>query len=115
MFIDMMGWQMDLEQMAAACKALGDPRRLQIVRALAAGERCACELLEGVGVAQPTLSHHMKALCASGLVRSRREGKWMFYRLDRDAFDAFRQTIGALGRCEPAGEGTDERKRCCDE
>ncbi|MBE6469038.1 MAG: winged helix-turn-helix transcriptional regulator [Coriobacteriaceae bacterium] len=103
---------MDDNQIAAACKALGDPRRLQIMRALACEERRACDLLDGLGITQPTLSHHMKALCASGLVRSRREGKWAFYRIDCDVIEAFQHAVGALGCCLSAGVASEEGNGC---
>ena len=64
------------------CKALGDSNRLRIVRALLEGEMCACRLLEQFSITQPTLSHHMKVLCDSGIVASRQEGKWTHYRID---------------------------------
>ena len=70
---------MDEKQLAGIFKALGDENRIHILRALHAGEKCACELLEELNISQPTLSHHMKILCETGIVQSRREGKWMHY------------------------------------
>ena len=64
-------------------KAIGDENRLLILDMLKDGEKCACKLLEGLGISQPTLSHHMKILCASGLVSGRREGKWVHYSINR--------------------------------
>ena len=58
---------------ALICKALGDSNRLQIVKMLSEGEKCACNLLERFEITQPTLSHHMKTLCECGLVEVRRE------------------------------------------
>ena len=54
-------------------KALGDSTRLEIVQMLAGGEMCACKILEKFEISQPTLSHHMKILCESGLVKARKE------------------------------------------
>ena len=56
-------------------KALSDENRLKILELLRGGERCACKLLEEMGIGQSTLSHHMRILCASGVVVGRREGK----------------------------------------
>ena len=67
-------------------KALSDGNRLIILEMLSRGETCACRLLEALNVVQPTLSHHMKILCDSGLVVSRKEGKWMHYSLSREGF-----------------------------
>jgi ArsR family transcriptional regulator len=65
-------------------KALSDVNRLMIIDMLSSGEKCACKILECLHITQPTLSHHMKILCSSGLVDSRREGKWMHYSLNND-------------------------------
>lgn len=65
-------------------KALADTNRLMIVDMLSNGELCACKILERFDITQPTLSHHMKILCESGLVNSRRGGKWMHYSLNED-------------------------------
>lgn len=60
-------------------RALGDARRIQILDMLMEKEMNAGEILERVDVVQSTLSHHMKSLCDSGLVASRRDGKWTYY------------------------------------
>ena len=67
------------KQITVIFKALCDENRVQIFRLLQGGERCACHLLEEMELTQPTLSHHMKILCDSGLVVGRKEGKWMHY------------------------------------
>lgn len=78
------------------CKALGDSNRLQIVEMLTGGEQCACKLLAHFEITQPTLSHHMKILCESGLVKVRKEGKWAHYSLNPDTLDAFNNHISSL-------------------
>ena len=50
-----------------------------ILEMLRSGEKCACELLEQLEISQPTLSHHMKILCESGIVSPRKDGKWTYY------------------------------------
>ncbi len=65
-------------------KALSDENRLAILEMLGSGEKCACVLLKKLNIGQPTLSHHMKILCESGLVNSRQEGKWTHYSLSTD-------------------------------
>lgn len=75
-------------QEAADCfKALGEPNRLKIVDMLTDGELCACNILDELKISQPTLSHHMKVLCDRGLVKSRKEGKWMHYSLCCETFE----------------------------
>lgn len=65
-------------------KALCDENRLQILRLLQNGEKCACKLLEELKITQPTLSHHMKQLCDSEIVVGRKEGKWMHYSISAE-------------------------------
>ena len=60
-------------------KAFCDENRIRILKLLTTGEKCACKLLEEINITQPTLSHHMKILCDSGIVVGRKEGKWMHY------------------------------------
>ena len=62
-------------------KALADTGRLEIIDMLSCGELCACKILERFHITQPTLAHHMKILCDSGLVVGRKEGKWTYYAL----------------------------------
>lgn len=81
---------------ALICKALGDGNRIQIVKMLAGGEKCACKLLEQFQITQPTLSHHMRILCECGLVDVRREGKWSHYSLNEETLQGFRQFTGEL-------------------
>jgi len=71
-------------QNATMFKAFCDENRLNILELLHSGEKCACQLLEELKITQPTLSHHMKILCESGIVSSRKEGKWTYYMLSRD-------------------------------
>ena len=67
------------KKIALIFKALGDENRIQILKLLHNGEKCACKLLDALNISQPTLSHHMKILCDAGIVSGRKEGKWMHY------------------------------------
>ena len=68
-------------------KALADPARVRIVNMLAtAGEPvCACNLIEPLGLSQPTVSHHLKKLVDVGLLDREQRGKWAYFSLKRDA------------------------------
>jgi len=86
-------------------KALGDPVRTRIIEALSRPEAvccstedqvCACDLERIVGLSQPTVSHHMKLLTDAGLVQARKSGRWVYYRLDRDRFQALAAYLIAL-------------------
>ena len=72
------------KQITVIFKALCDENRVQIFRILQNGELCACHLLEELHLSQPTLSHHMKVLCDSGLVVGRKDGKWMHYSISQE-------------------------------
>src|SRR5688572_29437386 len=79
------------EATAALFKLLADPTRLRLVSLVAAapdGEVCVCNLPEALGVSQPTVSHHLKALHTGGLVTREQRGRWAYYRIDRAALDA---------------------------
>lgn len=67
---------------AAIFKAFCDDNRLMILEMLQSGEKCACKLLEALSISQSTLSHHMKILCESGVVSSRKDGKWTHYSIN---------------------------------
>ena len=82
-----------LDGLAPRFAALAEPKRLSILAALGAGERCACDLTGCCGDRQPLLSFHLKKLRDAGLVEARRDGRWMHYSLDRDALE---ELAGAL-------------------
>ena len=65
-------------------KAFCDENRLMILEILQSGEKCACHLLKKINISQSTLSHHMKILCESGVVKNRKEGKWTYYSISNE-------------------------------
>ena len=75
---------MDNKEIATMFKAFCDENRIRILEMLQTGEKCGCKLLEELNVTQPTLSHHMKILCDSGIVEGRKEGKWTHYKISND-------------------------------
>lgn len=77
-------------------KAIADPKRLCIVDMLSCGELCACKILEAFHITQPTLSHDMRVLMDSGVVRARREGKWMHYSLNQAVLQTFYAQLGNI-------------------
>lgn len=74
----------DVKRTANIFKAFCDENRIRILQLLQGGEKCACMLLEEMNITQPTLSHHMKILCDSGIVTGRKEGKWMHYSISSE-------------------------------
>lgn len=59
--------------------ALADETRLKILRLLMIREMCVCEIMVALDLTQPTASHHLNLLENAGLVKDRKEGKWVFY------------------------------------
>lgn len=82
-------------------KALADPARVKILNLLAtSGDAvCACNLVEPIGLAQPTVSHHLKKLVESGLVEREQRGKWAFFTLKRDAVAKLAAVADLKGAC----------------
>ena len=74
--------------LAKIFKALGDETRLEMVRMLAGKERCVCAFLSAFPMTQPAISNHLRVLREAGVVLDNREGRWIFYRLNPEAFDA---------------------------
>ncbi len=77
-------------------RAFSDERRVRILELLSQGEQCACRLLEELDISQPTLSYHMKLLCASGIVKSRTVGPWKYYSIDAEGCAYAQRLLQAL-------------------
>lgn len=92
-------------------KAFADENRIQILELLRDGERCACRLLEEMKITQPTLSHHMKILCDSGIVVGRKEGKWMHYSISEDGVKDVRNYLDEI-MMKKTDKGDDSQKPC---
>lgn len=86
----------DEKKTALIFKAFGDENRIKILQLLRDGEKCACMLLEEMNITQPTLSHHMKILCDSGIVVGRKEGKWMHYAISSEGIDMAQEYLISL-------------------
>ena len=90
-------WAIDTSELM---KALADPTRLTMLASLwkAAGPICVCDFTAGLGLTQPTISHHMAKLKAAGLVESEKRGIWIYYRLHHKLAVSTRQMLGQLIR-----------------
>jgi ArsR family transcriptional regulator len=81
----------EAERFARRLKALADPVRLRLVSIVAASagqEACVCDLIEPVGLSQPTVSHHLKILTEAGFLSRSKRGTWAYYRLVPGALEA---------------------------
>ncbi len=91
----------EAEATAALFKALGDPQRVRIVNLLAAapGPVCVCDMTGPLGIAQPTVSHHLRKLREAGLLRREQRGTWAYYCLDDDALRRLARVADVRGAC----------------
>jgi ArsR family transcriptional regulator len=87
-----------LIQLSAGFQALSDPLRLQILQLLRHQELCVCELRDHLDIAQSKLSFHLKALKEANLVRSRQEGRWIYYSLNLAQFLALEEYLAEYRR-----------------
>ena len=86
-----------------AARALADPLRWRIIELLAAEQLCVAHLTEELGVGQPLVSHHLKALRTAGLVSTDRYRYWTYYRLHPDALRLLANHLAGLARAAPNG------------
>lgn len=86
----------DAEHLASLFKALADPVRLRVLSFIAAqaeGEACVCHVTAPVGLAQPTVSHHLKLLHQAGLLEREKRGPWVYYRVVPERLEAVRAAL----------------------
>src|SRR6476469_6866397 len=88
--------------------ALSDETRLEILELLGRGERCVCDLTDALDAAQSRLSFHLRVLKDAGIVRDRKDGRWVHYDLDRDAFEEMESLVSGM---KPRGLRRSEK--CC--
>lgn len=84
------------DSLARTLKAIADPARLRLVSLISAsseGEVCVCDLTEPLALGQPTVSHHLKILVDSGLLRREKRGIWAYYSLVPGALDTLASRI----------------------
>jgi ArsR family transcriptional regulator len=90
------------QRLAALLKVIADPTRLRLLSLVAAhgvdGEACICNLIEPVGLTQPTVSHHMKMLVDAGLLEREQRGKWAYYRQVPGALDAVARVVSTIAQ-----------------
>jgi ArsR family transcriptional regulator, arsenate/arsenite/antimonite-responsive transcriptional repressor len=96
-----------MREIIAVGRAIVDPTRVRIIAALRRGELCVCELVDALEINQSTLSGHLQVLRQTGLVRTRKEGRWIYYSLT----DQKTALIEALFFNIPPDGGNDPRLR----
>lgn len=105
---------MDAEQFQRIAKALADPTRFEILEHIAKQSEMGCRHLCGCfPVAQATISHHLKELSSAGLVESRKDGQFVYYKTRPVVFEAYmtelrrRMCVGAVGAVGASAEDCD--------
>jgi ArsR family transcriptional regulator len=87
---------LSVERARLLLRVLAEPIRLQVVQALAQGERCVCELTAELGLAQSKLSFHLRVMRDAGLLSARQQGRWIYYRLEPSALLLLQEWLGRL-------------------
>jgi ArsR family transcriptional regulator len=86
----------EAEVAARVFRALGDPARVRLLSMVASSadrEACVCDLVPGMDLSQPTVSHHLKVLHEAGLLDRERRGSWVFYRIRPAALAAIGKAV----------------------
>ena len=86
----------DPEQTARWFRALGDETRLRILERLSEGEQCVCDLTDALDAGQSLMSFHLRTLKDAGLLRDRREGRWVYYSLDPATIGSVQEWMSAF-------------------
>jgi ArsR family transcriptional regulator len=83
-------------RLADAMRVLADPARLRLLSLVAAGpggEACVCNLVNPMGLSQPTVSHHLKVLHEAGLLARERRGRWVYYSVRPERLEPIREAL----------------------
>ena len=102
--------RVDSARAAEVFHALSDQIRVDVVTLLLDGERCVCDLMSDLDLAQSRLSWHLKTLSDAGIITGRREGRWNYYSLNADALAEARSILDVL---KPSRR-LSVRSNCCD-
>ena len=86
----------DADELATALQGAGRSGRLRVLSFIAAqpeAEACVCHLIGPMGLAQPTVSHHLKLLHQAGLLEREKRGAWVYYRVIPERLEAIRAAL----------------------
>src|SRR5437763_780054 len=90
------GTELDSKRAAELFHALSDSIRLDVIALLLEGEHCVCDLMDHLDMAQSRLSWHLKTLSDAGVITGRREGRWNYYSLNKEALAEAKELLDAL-------------------
>ena len=87
----------EINEIAAIAKVLAHPARVAILDHISKQDACICsDLVDEIGLAQPTISQHLKVINETGLLKGSFEGKSICYCLDVDKFESFQKTLNSF-------------------
>jgi arsenate reductase/ArsR family transcriptional regulator len=84
---------MGLRQYETVMKAVSDPTRVRILKILESGEICVCQIIAVIALSQSTISKHLFLLRTAGLIKDRRDKKWIHYSLDGKSGNPYAGTL----------------------
>lgn len=82
-----------MKEFIAVMKALSDPNRVKLIKMLQKRTMCVCEIQAALGIAQPTVSKHLKVLESAGLVNRQKEGLWVNYSLTDGSYSPYAASL----------------------
>ncbi|MEW6066966.1 MAG: metalloregulator ArsR/SmtB family transcription factor [Nitrospirota bacterium] len=99
-----------MQELLNIFKALSDETRLRILKLLEDGELCVCDIVAALDMIQPKISFHLGVLKEAGLIKDRKQGKWIHYRLDDS--DMFRRflLLSLLEKIDDESIGKDRKR-----
>jgi len=99
-----------MREMLTIFKALSEETRLRIIKLLQRGELCVCDIVAALDTIQPKVSFHLSVLKEAGLIKDRKQGKWVHYRIDDS--DMFRRFLlfSVLERISPEAVSEDNKR-----
>jgi ArsR family transcriptional regulator, arsenate/arsenite/antimonite-responsive transcriptional repressor len=101
----------DAAQFQRIAKALADPRRFEILEHIAQQSEVGCQRLCGCfPVRQATISHHLKELASAGLVESRKDGQFVYYRTRPAVLDAYMSELSRRMALSAGGAARDVKR-----
>ena len=104
------GTAKDIGRLVTIFHALSDETRLRLIACLKDGEHCVCDLTETFRTGQSRLSFHLKVLKEAGLVKDRREGRWIYYALNEETIEELQDLMDWINKPAPRSA----RRDCCE-
>jgi ArsR family transcriptional regulator len=88
----------DVRPLTRVFRALGDETRVRIVALLVHGELCVCHVESALGISQPNCSRQLGILKSAGIVDSRRDGTWVYYRITDQEHESVKNVLDVLAK-----------------